>query len=451
MQFNSVAFLVFLPTVFLVYWALQGRPLRLQNCFLLLASYIFYAWWDWRFLSLLVFSSALDYTVARAVEHSEGKRRTWLLVVSLAGNLGVLGLFKYYGFFVHSVVRAFEIVGLHIHASTLSLILPLGISFYTFRTISYAVDVYRRKIPAARDPIAYFAYVSFFPELVAGPIDRAEHLLPQFLHRRTFDYASARDGMQQILWGFFKKCAVADRLAPVVDDIFRNYPVYQGPTLLLGILYFSIQIYCDFSAYSDIAIGVGRLFGFDLMRNFAFPYFSRSPREFWKRWHISLSTWFRDYVYIPLGGSRTKSRLRHAANLLATFALSGLWHGASWNFIFWGLYNGALLVPGALLGRSPAPAAPSTQHRVLPGIVALAQMAGTFGLVSLGWLFFRSASLRDALQYLARMFATSWAVRPPHLRWGLLAALVLGLEWVQRRKQHALQIEGGPAWVRWAV
>jgi D-alanyl-lipoteichoic acid acyltransferase DltB (MBOAT superfamily) len=319
-----------------LYWFAFNRNIRIQNILLLTASYIFYGWWDYRFLALIAFSSVLDYIVGLELSKSEGKiKRKLLLMASLTVNLGFLAFFKYFNFFAESFTEAFTLLGQPFSLSRLEIILPVGISFYTFQTLSYTIDVYKKKLSAVRDPVAFLSYVSFFPQLVAGPIERATNLLPQFLKKRVFDYAKSIDGMRQILWGLFKKIVIADNCAVYVNDIFSNHADYNGSTLLLGGVLFAFQIYGDFSGYSDIAIGTSRLFGFDLMKNFAFPYFSRDIAEFWRRWHISLSTWFRDYLYIPLGGSRG-GKLMNLRNVFVIFLVSGFWHGANWTFILWG-------------------------------------------------------------------------------------------------------------------
>ena len=314
MLFNSIDFAVFLPTVFLLYWLLANKNLRLQNALIVLASYVFYGWWDWRFLFLVVFSTLVDYLIGLALlkENNQQKRKL-LLWISITVNLGFLGFFKYYNFFLDNFVSVFSFFGTEIKANSLNIILPVGISFYTFQTLSYTIDVYKKKLEPTKDFIAFSAFVSFFPQLVAGPIERATNLLPQFYNKRTFDYLKAVNGMRQILWGLFKKIVIADNCAEYANLIFNNSTDYSGSTLVLGAIFFTFQIYGDFSGYSDIAIGTSRLFGFNLMRNFAFPYFSRDIAEFCRRWHISLSTWFRDYLYIPLGGSRggTWSKIRN--------------------------------------------------------------------------------------------------------------------------------------------
>jgi len=450
MLFNSIAFAVFLPLVFAGYWLLNQRPLRLQNAFLLVASYVFYGWWDWRFLFLLAFSSSVDYLVSLAIGDTlNPARRKALLWVSLVCDLGILGFFKYFNFFIESFAALLEAVGLQANLPTLRIILPVGISFYTFQSLSYTIDVYRREIQPVRDPIAFFAFVSFFPQLVAGPIERAGHLLPQFLARRSFDTNRARDGLRQALWGLFKKVVIADNLAVDVDHVFGSAGEPSGPALAIGAIYFATQIYCDFSGYSDVAIGVARLFGFDLARNFALPYFSRDMAEFWRRWHISLSTWFRDYVYIPLGGSRVASKWRRLLNVMVTFTVSGLWHGADWKFVVWGLLNGALyaLSPKSSTRREGIVA----QGCWIPSLRETWQITRTFFFVLLGWVFFRASSLLAAFHYLAGTLRGSWVELPENARHLPLVLLLFAVEWIQRDRPHALAIATLPTWGRWIV
>ncbi len=337
MLFNSIDFAIFLPIIFVLYWFVTNKNLKLQNTLIVLSSYIFYGWWDWRFLSLIIFSTIVDYLIGISLSKQENQnKRKILLWTSILVNLGFLGFFKYYNFFLDNFITAFSFFGTEINANSLNIILPVGISFYTFQTLSYTIDVYKRKLEPTYDFIAFSAFVSFFPQLVAGPIERATNLLPQFYKKRHFDYSKAVDGMRQILWGLFKKIVIADNCAHYANIIFNNSSEYSGSTLVLGAIFFTFQIYGDFSGYSDIAIGTSRLFGFNLKQNFAFPYFSRDIAEFWRRWHMSLSTWFRDYLYIPLGGSRvgTWNKIR---NVFIIFLVSGFWHGANWTFIIWGV------------------------------------------------------------------------------------------------------------------
>ncbi len=345
MVFNSITFLVFFVLFFFTYWWVSRKgSVKTRNAWLIIGSYIFYGWWDWRFLSLIIISSLADFGLGISIFNSRSARgRKIALVASLLINLGLLGFFKYFNFFIESFARFLELFGLQPSISTLAIILPVGISFYTFQTMSYTIDIYRKKLEPTRSILQFMAFVSFFPQLVAGPIERATRFLPQFSNLKTFDYQRTVGGLRLVLWGFFKKVVIADNMGVVVNALYAQPENYPGWPMLLGAVLFAFQIYADFSGYSDIAIGLGRMLGFDLMTNFRKPYFSKSLTEFWHRWHISLSTWFRDYVYIPLGGNR-KGRFRTDLNLLVTFVLSGLWHGASFTFVIWGFVHGLSLI-----------------------------------------------------------------------------------------------------------
>lgn len=393
MIFNSLEFLLFLPTVFFLYWGVFGRLITdrrlqvlLQNLCVVVSSYVFYGWWDWRFLILIALTSLLSWGSGLLMEQYAAKKKLFL-VANICINLLILGLFKYYNFFVGSFCELFGIS----NSLALKLILPVGISFYTFQALSYSIDVYRGTLQPTKDVIAFFAYVSFFPQLVAGPIERATNLLPQFEHPRTFVYGEAKEGMQRMLWGFFKKIVIADNCARYVDMEWADYSNQNGATLLVAALLFAIQIYCDFSGYSDIAIGTARLFAIRLKANFRNPYFSRNVAEFWKRWHISLNTWFVDYVYIPLGGSR-EGKWRTVRNTFVIFLLSGLWHGANWTYVGWGLYHAMLFVPLILLGKTKQYTNAFSWKQLLPMLL-------TFALVVLGWIIFRSDSISQAFDY----------------------------------------------------
>lgn len=445
MLFNSLEFAIFLPIVFALYWFVVQKSLRVQNTFIVFVSYIFYGWWDWRFLSLIVFSSFVDFIIGQKMEAAtEGKTRKNLLRASLAVNLGLLGVFKYYDFFVSEFVAAFSNLGIALHPMTLQIILPVGISFYTFQTLSYTIDVYRKKLPAVRDWTVFFAYVSFFPQLIAGPIERATQLIPQFQKKRIFDYHQSKDGMRQILWGLFKKMVIADNCAPIVDNIFQNYETLGTGGLALGAVLFAFQIYCDFSGYSDIAIGTACLFGFNLMRNFAYPYFARDIAEFWRRWHISLSTWFRDYLYIPLGGSRVDSKAKLIRNIFAIFVVSGFWHGANWTFIAWGVLHALYFLPSILMGRNRKNLNIVAENNLLPSLKELMQMLMTFVLVCIAWVFFRAENISQAFDYLWQL-ATNIELDGRLFRKNIalfigIGILVLG-EWLQRRKQHGFEFD----------
>jgi len=453
MLFNSFAYALFLPTVYLLYWALQERPLRFQNGLLLAANYLFYGWWDYRFLLLLFANCIVDYLTALWLERETSPRgRRFVLLVSLVANLGVLGFFKYYGFFLDSFVRLLQLFGLQPNVHVLRVILPVGVSFYTFQSLSYTIDVYRRRLRPTRDLLAFLTFHSFFPQLVAGPIERAADLLPQVLRRRSFDVEEAKDGVRQMLWGLFKKVVIADRLGVHVDHVFRSYASLGGLDLLAGTFFFAIQIYCDFSGYTDIAIGTARLFGFRLTRNFAYPYFSRNMAEFWHRWHITLSTWFRDYVYIPLGGNRG-TKWFAVRNVILTFVISGLWHGANWTFVAWGLLNGLYYAPVMLVGEQHRYTEIVAAGRLLPSFRDALRMAGTFSLTLLAWVFFRADSLPIALRFLATAFSRPYAVDPlrDYARAFVAAAAVLLVEWVQRTRPHGLAVENLPLPARWAA
>lgn len=444
MLFNSIDFAIFLPIVFVLYWFVVNYNYKVQNLFIVIASYIFYGWWDWRFLLLIFFSTLVDYSVGRGLsKYDDPKIRKRLLWISISVNLGFLAFFKYFNFFLDNFITAFTFFGIEFEGQSLNIILPVGISFYTFQTLSYTIDVYKRKLVATDDFISFAAFVSFFPQLVAGPIERATHLLPQFHKKRVFDYDLAVDGMRQILWGLFKKVVIADNSAEVANQIFNNSDSYSGSTLLLGAIFFAFQIYGDFSGYSDIAIGTSKLFGFDLMRNFAFPYFSRDIAEFWRRWHISLTTWFRDYVYIPLGGSRG-SRWMTIRNIFIIFIVSGFWHGANWTFIVWGILNALLFLPLILLKKNRVNTDTVAQGKYLPSINELIQMLLTFSLIVLAWIFFRAENVEHALRYISTIFSKTLFVFPYFENRGhaldtmILIIIFVIIEWFGREKQFAI-------------
>jgi len=451
MLFNSYEFLIFLPIVFILYWKVFNNNLKSQNALVLVASYFFYGWWDWRFLFLLFVSSFIDYFVGLQINKQiiPKKRKMWL-AVSLVTNLGILAFFKYFNFFIDSFNNLTCFLGLNINQSSLQIILPVGISFYTFQVLSYSIDIYRKKLEPTKDLIAYLSFVSFFPQLVAGPVERAKNLLPQFFETRKFDLVKAKDGIRQILWGLFKKVVIADSCAIYVNDIFLNYNNYNTSTLLFGIILFAFQIYGDFSGYSDIAIGLARLFGFELKRNFAYPYFSRGIVEYWRRWHISLSTWFRDYVYIPLGGSHC-SKAKQIRNIVITFTISGLWHGASWNYILWGFMNGLLFIPSILLKKKEETEIVA-QNKKFPNLREILQMFTTFWAINFTVVFFRTATLSDALMFFKRLFTSKLFEIPQFIDITIIwIILLISVEWIQRHKEHALQIEKMHRALRWFI
>lgn len=435
MLFTSIEFFVFLPVVFALYWLLH-RQVRWQNLLVVAASYLFYGWWDWRFLLLIAFTSACSFASGLLI--GNGRWRKTTLWGNIIVNLAILGLFKYYDFFAAELAT---LLGCSGDSVMLHLILPVGISFYTFQALSYSIDVYRGKLEPTRDPIAFFAYVSFFPQLVAGPIERATNLLPQFQRQRQFDYSMAVDGVRQMLWGFFKKVVVADNCAVYVDEIWGDLAGQSSVNMTVAAALFSIQIYCDFSGYSDIAIGTAKLFGIRLMRNFKVPYFSRDIAEFWRRWHISLTTWFRDYVYIPLGGSRV-GKWKVVCNTFVIFLISGLWHGANWTFILWGAFHALLFLPLILLGKNRKHTDVVADGRWLPTIKELGQMLLTFILAALGWVLFRSQSIGEAVDFFGGMTGGSIADISIPKRTLMFVLLLMVVEWLQRNREHGLSMEG---------
>ncbi len=444
MLFNSLDFAVFLPIVFLLYWFVVKENLKLQNLLIVIASYTFYGWWDWRFLSLIAFSTLVDYIIGIRLGIEQKKlKRKMLLWTSILVNLGFLAFFKYYNFFIDNFTQAFTFFGREINSNSLNIILPIGISFYTFQTLSYSIDVYKEKLKPTKDIIAFTAFVSFFPQLVAGPIERATNLLPQFYKSRTFDYHKAVDGIRQILWGLFKKVVIADNAAEFANMFFNNSSDYSGSTLLLGAIFFTFQIYGDFSGYSDIAIGTSRLFGFDLMKNFHFPYFSRNIAEFWRRWHISLSTWFRDYLYIPLGGSRGDTWMK-IRNIFVIFIVSGFWHGANWTFIVWGALNALYFLPLLLAKKNRIFLDTVAEGRNWPTVKEVSLMLGTFGLTVLAWIFFRAESVTHAMNIISEIFSSSLLSLPAFegkqrafLVLMFIATFLL-IEWNGRNEEYAI-------------
>lgn len=438
MLFNSIEFILFFTVVLFFYWKFfNGISIKTRNIFLLVTSYFFYGWWDYRFLGLIFISTITDYTCGLLIPRSKTKLHKHLfLMVSLLVNLGILFFFKYYHFFSKELVSLLSYLGYTASPFTLNIILPVGISFYTFQTLSYTIDIYKGKIQPTKDIIAFFTFVSFFPQLVAGPIERAKHLLPQFFTAKKFDYEKAANGFRYMLWGFFAKIAVADSIAPIVDNIFSHYETMGIGSLIIGAILFTVQIYGDFSGYSNIAIGTAALLGFDLMQNFNTPFFSHNLREFWSRWHISLSTWFRDYVYIPLGGNRC-SKLRHFTNIMVTFIVSGLWHGANWTYIVWGTIHG-------LLYSVTRPFISKSNEKKRTGIFS---MAITFIVVCFAFVFFRSSNISQAFVYIDRIFELKNGIDiiPIIGKSNFLAAIsfvliLLSVEWVQKEKPFALDI-----------
>ena len=453
MLFNTIDFFIFLPIVFILYWFVFNKHLRTQNMLILIASYFFYGWWDWRFLFLIFLSTVMDYLVGLKIFKSTTQvlRRRWLWL-SVGFNVGLLGFFKYFNFFIDSWVDMLNALGMQTESTwTLQVILPVGISFYTFQTMSYSFDIYYKKLEPTNDFIGFAAFVGFFPQLVAGPIERASNLLPQFCSKRTFNLAKAKDGLRQMLWGLFKKVVIADNCASYANMIFDNSDNYSSSTLIMGAFFFAFQIYGDFSGYSDIAIGVSRVFGFDLKRNFAFPYFSRDIAEFWRRWHISLSTWFRDYLYIPMGGSRGDIKIK-VRNIIIIFLVSGFWHGANWTFIIWGALNAIYFLPLLLLNKNRINTNLVAENKWLPSLKEFFQMLSTFMITLFAWIFFRADSVVHAFDYLSGIFSTGLFTIPEILPLYLLY-LVMGfmvIEWLGRHGEHAIEqlVAYGKGW-RW--
>ncbi len=450
MLFNSVEFSIYLPVVFLLYWFVFNRKVKLQNLFIVVVSYLFYGWWDWHFLILIVITSFCSWLSGVCIDKLRNgtsadtpeirKKCKWVVGGNVALNLGILIFFKYFNFFVESFITSFSLLGINLESPLLYIILPVGISFYTFQALSYTIDVYRKKLEPTYDMVAFFAFVSFFPQLVAGPIERATNLLVQFYKPRNFTYPDAVNGMRQILWGFFKKIVIADNCAIVVNDVFGNYTNYSASTLLLGAIFFSFQIYGDFSGYSDIAIGTARLFGITLKQNFKYPYFSRNIIDFWRRWHISLNTWFIDYVYIPLGGS-WEGMYKHIRNIFIIFFLSGLWHGANWTFIIWGIYHALLFIPLLLLSRK-------NNNKQTGFAKPVISMFITFLFVTVGWIIFRANTLPMAWNYISGLFSDSLFTIPKVSGANNVTAIIslffifilLTVEWINRNKPFGLDL-----------
>jgi alginate O-acetyltransferase complex protein AlgI len=451
MLFNSLEFIIFLPTLFLLYWFVFQKNLRVQNLLLLIGSYVFYGWWDYRFLSLIFLSTVVDYFVGLKIHDNNDKKiKKSYLWVSILFNLGLLGFFKYFNFFIDSWIDLLGTIGYEQKSPwTLNVILPVGISFYTFQTMSYSLDIYHGKLKPTKDFISFASFVSFFPQLVAGPIERASNLLPQILNNRLFKYEQGVQGLRLVLYGMFKKVVIADSLAPHVDKIFENYATLNGGVLLLGLIYFSFQIYCDFSGYSDIAIGTSKLFGFELMSNFKFPYFSRDIGEYWNRWHISLSSWFRDYIYIPLFSNIDDDdiidqtviyKIKGVQYTIITFLVSGFWHGANWTFIFWGLIHGILYIPLFLRdGNKHYTKSVVAEGRSLPSLKELFQMGNTFFFIMFTWVFFRSKNITEAFNFLIKM-VSDFDMPSSDRQVILYVLLILVFEWILKGDERNLII-----------
>ncbi|WP_420571263.1 MBOAT family O-acyltransferase [Kordia sp.] len=459
MFFNSLDFAIFFPIVFVLYWFFS-KNLRQRNFFILVASYFFYGFWNWKFLSLIIISSFVDYFIGKKLFKEESpKKRKVLLYCSLLVNLGFLIYFKYFNFFIESFVDAFSLFGKELQIETLNIILPVGISFYTFQTLSYTIDIYKKKLEPTNDIIAFFSFVAFFPQLVAGPIERASHLLPQFFKKYTFNYEQVKSGILLMLWGLFKKMVIADRLAIVVNETFNNVNDYAGIEFIIGTIFFAFQIYCDFSGYSDIAIGISRTMGFDLMNNFERPYFSKSITEFWRRWHISLSTWFRDYVYIPLGGSRN-GKYRTYFNLFMVFFISGIWHGAAMTFVIWGAIHGIIIVLEKATGKVRKKTFESIKLDKRSFFGKIFFITITFIIVCFAWIFFRANSLSDSLIIIDQIFSFGSSGKSITSELGMnqvefyaslfFILFMLSFEWSHKKWNLSTLLQRQNTFVRWS-
>ena len=458
MLFNSISFLIFLPIVYGLYWWIQSlenfkHTISVQNIVLLISSYFFYAYWNIWFLGLLIFSTSLDYFSGLKIEGSttNQNKKIWFWL-SICINLGLLGLFKYFNFFSINLSELFRNFGWTYQPMLLLIALPVGISFYTFHGLSYVIDIYNDKIKAEKNILNYSLFVCFFPLLVAGPIERAQHLIPQLVQKKVFNRAKTIHGLQQMLWGFFKKIVIADNCAVFVNQIFSDYENLNSSSLFVGAIFFSFQIYGDFSGYTDIALGAARLFGIELFNNFSYPYFSKSINEFWKRWHISLTSWFRDYIYIPMGGNRVNP-IRKVINTIIVFLISGFWHGANWTYISWGFLNSIFILPKTLSQKTQS----NHSNKLLNKVFGTIQMLVTFLTVSILWVFFRSKSVYDALKYLQNL-AYKWNAILPDFN-GRKSALVLSIiifvfmifEWIGKSYNCPLAIMNSfkNKWLKW--
>ncbi len=444
MLFNSIEFAIFFPIVFFIYWFILQNNLKWQNVFLLIVSYIFYGWWDWRCLSLIFLSSVIDFLIGLLLGKTENpKQRKRILLISLIFNIGLLSYFKYFNFFIESLITAFSTIGIQLNYFPLNIILPAGISFYTFQSLSYTIDIYFKKIEPTKDPVLYFTFVSFFPQLVAGPIERARDLIPQLNKKRFFVYENAKDGMRQILWGLFIKIVIADNLAPHVNEIFENYNIQKGSTLVLGAIYNSVQFYADFAGYSYIAIGIAKLLGVSLTRNFAYPFFSKNTRELWRRWHITFNTWVRDYIYYPLLNSQTNKWKKYISVNIA-FLISGLWHGANWTYIVWGIVNGIYLSLNFFIN-------PKNEIKETKSIINFLIFIKMLILFSFPMIFVRCPDINSGLHYLGNIFSVSLFSIPDHKKVFFWLILLFSWEWVKRDKEHPLVFTKLNKLSRWAV
>lgn len=441
MLFNSSAFILFFLIFFSLYWFITRRNLKAQNLLILIGSYIFYGWWDWRFVFLLLLSTLIDYGFGLLIYHQPQRKKLYLWL-SIVNNLAILAFFKYFNFFADSFRDLFLTFGLQPHDYILEILLPVGISFYTFHGMSYVIDIYFDRCKPVRSFVDYAVFVCFFPLLVAGPIERANHLLPQVIRPRTFNYHQAVQGCQIILWGLFKKVVIADGIAGKVSYIFQHYEDLSTLSLIVGTAFFAVQIYCDFSGYSDMAIGLAKLLGFELLVNFKFPYFSRDIAEFWRRWHISLSSWFKDYLYIPLGGSK-RGLATSIRNTFIIFVVSGFWHGANWTFMIWGLLHALYFIPLLIAGKNRTHLEVAGGENDLPSLREVGQIVLTFVLVCFAWIFFRAESVSHAFDYIAHMGSFTISIDPNiySIPMALLMVFMFLVEWICRRSNITYAFE----------
>jgi alginate O-acetyltransferase complex protein AlgI len=449
MLFNSLEFAIFLPIVFVLFWFAASGKTRLQNFILLISSCVFYMFLIPEYILILFLAIVIDYFAGIWLERTEGKKRKALLIVSIVSTCLILFVFKYYNFFIDNTNAIAKLIHWNYSIDALKIALPIGLSFHTFQSLSYVIDVYKHEQKAEKDFLTYSVYVMFFPQLVAGPIERARNLFPQFHAKKIFNYEQAADGMRQILWGLFTKVVIADNCAVLVDYIFSYYGGETGSSLWVGAALFSIQIYCDFSGYSNMALGTAKLFGFELMQNFNYPYFSRDMAEFWRKWHISLTTWFRDYVYKPLGGSKGGT-WKAVRNTFIIFVVSGFWHGANWTFVAWGFINALYFLPLLLMKRNRRHTGLIAEGRTLPNLRELLGMLLTFLLATIAWVFFRADNMHVAFEFLKKMFSASALTVPAFRDWilGLFILAFMAVEWFGRDKQHALDVRALNPWKR---
>jgi len=453
MSVNSFAFLLFFVVVFFIYFFPLREKSKAQNVLLLLASYFFYGYADWKMLPLLVAVTLAFYGLGIGIAYyrsmGDEKKGAALSATGIVLGAGLLLYFKYLNFFITSFTGMFESFGFQTNVSTFNILLPLGISFFTFRLISYAIEVNRGNIAPVRNIVTFGTYVAFFPCLLSGPIDRPQKFIPQLEKKRPFSYDMAVDGLRQILWGMFKKMVIADNLATIIHGIWSGYATESGSTLLLGAIFYSFQIYADFSGYSDMAIGVAKVLGFEVARNFNYPYFARNVSEFWRKWHMSLTSWFTDYIYIPLGGNRC-SKGRQFFNTMVVFTICGFWHGANWTFVLWGAYNGLLFLP-LILRKKKKLSKVVAEGKWLPNLQETLNMLGTFVLVTFGWILFKATNVGEAFDYMARIFSPS-LFSVPQQKIGLLYVLVLvASEWAGRRKEYVVCVANLRWQYRWVL